>query len=352
MGGREAIRGFSIQTLAVVLDALNPKNDGWSAVTIEPDTDNDKVDILWEFPDLKRAQQVKSSQNQIGKAAVESWCSDLKASKSANEYQLILAGPIAQAVIDEAPFDGVSVPTPLAIDTVALIEQAITKLDRYLQSQGIEGVPLSVRESLVTLVAGNLIDGAISGRRFTRDEFDGQLQRWITAAYPEAIRARLSANCEVLWSQLELHRQRLAVETAYALVLPLTVVNGGLTVAVVEWFYLTVSCDGREMRYVPVEFLQGDQKTLSMTQGPKFAPFAVSPNSSWEKRIAFLPQIKPGFATDRWPQGLHLLSLYVKFASAAQPRLVKKYEFLVTSEHSAVPHDSALWYGLLKIDPF
>ncbi len=352
MGGREAIRGFSIQTLSVVLDAFKPENGEWVAVTIEPDSENDKVDILWEFPNFfKRAQQIKSSQNQIGKADVESWCRTLKESRSADLYELVLAGPVGSAVIKEAPFDGVSVPTPLAIDTLSLIEQAITKLDRYLGRRGIEAIPLIIRESLVILVAGNLTAGAISGRKLTRLEFDGFLQRWVAAAYPEAIRTRLSANCEVLWSQLTLHRQRAAAESAYALVLPLTVVNGGPTVAIVEWFYLAVSCDQREMRYVPAEYLAFTSETIPPTSGPRFSPFAVLPNDAWEKQVVFLPQGKPGFFTDRWPYTLHKLSLYAKFAGVP-PRLVATHEFTVTAENGSIPCGGALHYNLVTIDPY
>lgn len=46
MGGREAIRGFAVQTLICLLDSLWA-NGQWTAVTLEPDSDNDKVDILW-----------------------------------------------------------------------------------------------------------------------------------------------------------------------------------------------------------------------------------------------------------------------------------------------------------------
>ncbi|WP_217486127.1 hypothetical protein, partial [Burkholderia cenocepacia] len=111
MGGREAIRGFAVQTLICLLDSLWA-NGQWTAVTLEPDSDNDKVDILWEYADGSTlAQQVKSSKNQIGKGDVVAWCKELKDSNAASKYQLMLAGPIAAAVLDDGPFDEVEVPT-------------------------------------------------------------------------------------------------------------------------------------------------------------------------------------------------------------------------------------------------
>ncbi|TES13360.1 hypothetical protein [Pseudomonas aeruginosa] len=103
MGGREAIRGFSIQTLICLLDSLQSVNSSWVTVTIEPDSFNDKADISWEFSDgTRRLQQVKSSKNQIGRADVDFWCKELKLSGRAESYQLMLAGPIAAAVLDDA----------------------------------------------------------------------------------------------------------------------------------------------------------------------------------------------------------------------------------------------------------
>ena len=334
MGGREAIRGFSIQTLVVVLDALAPGNAHWTAVTLEPDSGNDKVDILWEFPGRSRAQQVKSSQNQISKSAVEEWANDLKRSRGADEYELILAGPVAQSVIEGSPFDGVVVPTPLAVDTLALLERAATKLDFYLTAKGMLPIPLVVRESVIAIVAANISDGAIRGQRVSRDEFEGWILRWVTAAYPQAITSRLSTNCEILWGEIRLEQMPLAADRAFKLTLSLTVINGGLTVAVVEWFLLKVSAFEREMRYEPTSLQLAAGRYDSLTEGG-FGEFAVLPNSALNLWVTFQPSKLYGYKHDLWPLGPHRLMLYVKYAALTEPRLAKELMVTITEDHRA-----------------
>jgi hypothetical protein len=65
MGGQAAIRGFTYQTIVSVIKSLT--NDDWTHVQVEPDTENDRVDILWENKDQKGlCQKVKSSVNNFG----------------------------------------------------------------------------------------------------------------------------------------------------------------------------------------------------------------------------------------------------------------------------------------------
>ncbi len=223
MGGREAIRGFAVQTLVCLFDSLSSK-DEWTTVTLEPDSVNDKVDVYWEFADGSTcAQQVKSSINPIGKGQVTRWCSELKASGRAGKYQLILAGPIAKGVLASAPFDGVDVPTPTSVDTLTLLDQAITKVDRYLTSKSIDPVPLPLRESLIYELVARMTQAAIYGRKMSRAEFDGWVLSTITASYPEAVNQRLTANCAVLWSALEFASPPDASAKSFELILPITV---------------------------------------------------------------------------------------------------------------------------------
>lgn len=338
MGGREAIRGFAVQTLICLLDALQPSNKKWEFVTIEPDSKNDKVDILWEFPEFRRAQQVKSSKNQIGRAEVVGWCKELKESQSADEYQLMLAGPIAAAVLEEAPFDSVSVPIPTSIDTLALIDQAITKVDRYLTSKLIAPLPLPVRESLVSIVAARLLDGAVRGEKLSRESFDGWLLYWITAAYPEAIERRMAANCDVLWSNVQLVGPTEIGKQAFEIVLPLTVVNDGISSAIVEWFLLRVSANGREMRYRPHAILPeaGADIATRRRASMLFSEFAISPGAAVERLVLFAPIDRAGYVTDMWPTGPHELELFVKFAALPNARSVKKVSVSITMDHRAV----------------
>jgi len=71
MGGRSAVRGFILQTMVTLLDALSEDNL-WVSVEIEPNVESEKVDVLWYHRDgSKKAVQVKSSENQISKTDAE-----------------------------------------------------------------------------------------------------------------------------------------------------------------------------------------------------------------------------------------------------------------------------------------
>lgn len=339
MGGREAIRGFSVQTLVCLLDSLQSVNSDWIAVTIEPDSDNDKVDILWEFPgDKRRAQQVKSSQNQIGRADVSSWCAELKASGKADSYQLILAGPIAAAVLLDAPFDGVEVPVPTSLDTLALIDQAITKIDRYLLGKRITPLSLPIRESLIYIISARLLEGSVYGKRLLREEFDGWILYWITIAYPEAIEQRLTANCNSLWNTIEFTSPTELSKRAFELVIPITIVNGGLTTAVVEWFVLRVSSQNYEMRYRPISILKEDSidiKTRRSTARP-FGEFAISPQSAAYNSLLFVPIDKSGYHIKEWPHGEYNIEMYVKYAGLNALQSLKKTTITISTTETAV----------------
>lgn len=325
MGGREAIRGFAVQTLVCLLDSLRDGTE-WAAVTLEPDSDNDKVDIYWEYADGSTcAQQVKSSKNQIGKGHVDSWCKALKASHAADKYQLMLAGPIAAAVLDDAPFHGVEVPPPMSVDTLALLEQAITKVDRYLTAKSIEPLPLPIRESLIYELVARMLQAAVRGKRMGRDEFDGWLLSSITASYPLAVSQRLTANCAVLWSVIEIAGPVNLADRAFELILPLTVVNGGASTAVVEMFLLRVWSQTREMRYRPECVIPGETREYASRRqlGRPFGDFAVAPQESVQQSVLFVPVDRPGYESGEWPQGDYQVQLFVKYAAQSGLSSVK-----------------------------
>lgn len=339
MGGREAIRGFAVQTLICLLDSFWA-GQRWKAVTLEPDSNNDKVDIHWEYADgTTCAQQVKSSKNQIGKGDVVTWCKELKASNAADRYQLVLAGPIAAAVLEDGPFDGVEVPTPTSMDTLALLDQAITKVDRYLTAKSIDPLPLPLRESLIYELVARMMQAAISGRRMSLEEFDGWLLSGITASYPHAVSQRLTANCAVLWSVVEIAGPVVVSTRAFELILPLTVVNGGASTAVVEMFLLRVWSTTREMRYRPecvASEKPREEYATRRRQGHPFGDFAICPQSSVQKSVLFVPVERPGYEADEWPRGDYQVELFVKYAAQAALCSVKKATITIRMDEFSV----------------
>ncbi|CAO3356409.1 hypothetical protein [Azospirillum palustre] len=344
MGGREAIRGFAVQTLICLLDALAVDAD-WIAVTIEPVSANDKVDLLWEYKDRKKAVQVKSSKNPIGRADLKSWCKELKAAREADSYEIRLAGPVSAGVLDGNEFDGVTVPTPTSIVLFDLMEQAITKLDRYLIDSGIESVPLAVRTSLVDICAAKLIIGSSTGTRVERAAFNGWLLHWIATAYPEALAARLSANCEVLWGSLDIMSPPDG-NKSFELALPLSVYNVGGGAAVVEWFIIHVRSGMRRMLYHPSGFRQDGRVR-------PFSEFAVGPGQVCEREVVLSPLNKAGFEVDAWPIGDHELELFVKFSADETPKVVKKATVSITGDHmSLLSHKNTITARISTLDTY
>jgi hypothetical protein len=89
------MRGFLVQTLIALLEALRD-DPPWTSVTLEPDLDSEKVDILWAYRDgTTKAVQVKSSQNPFSKTKVEQWAADLQKWKGADRYELMPGRPRA-----------------------------------------------------------------------------------------------------------------------------------------------------------------------------------------------------------------------------------------------------------------
>src|SRR5207247_207654 len=91
MGGQAGGRGYLIQALVSVLDALTNDRE-WTSITLEPNLASDKVDVLWQYPTRRKVVQVKSSQNQISVPDVKAWAEELEASVTADEYEIRLIG--------------------------------------------------------------------------------------------------------------------------------------------------------------------------------------------------------------------------------------------------------------------
>lgn len=325
MGGREAIRGFAIQTLICLLDALDDPD--WLSVTVEPDSADDKVDIHWQYDGWSKAVQVKSSQNPIGKGAIEGWCRSLQADGGADKYELRLAGPLVTGALT-GNFGSVHVPAPSSLVVFDLIEQAVTKLERHLLRSGIEAVPLAVRTSLVDICASRLLEGSTKSRPLAREAFDGWLLHWVATAYPAALNARLSAECEVVWGTIKFGAPPAGIR-AFTLELPLTFYNAGRGVAVVEWLLLMIDDGERRMLYAPDALVEGGETGA-------FSDFAVGPGDVVAKRVRLRAAKKNGFSTDAWHLGRHRMELLVKFSSETVPRSVKSISIDVTGDHMRV----------------
>lgn len=94
MSGRDAQRGFIYQSIIAMVECLD--RDDWDEVKLEPDTDNDKVDIqLYKDGVILSSIQVKSSKNQFERNDVIKWMKELKKNAiGSREVSLCLVGDL------------------------------------------------------------------------------------------------------------------------------------------------------------------------------------------------------------------------------------------------------------------
>lgn len=181
-GGPAAIRGYLVQTLVALLEALDEPE--WISVTLEPDHASAKTDIFWEYKERTKAVQVKSSVNPFKKADVQRWAGELAASRSADEYELILVGEAGSAVRKLGRVGKVQVPPPKTLDLDASIERAAHRLDRFLESQKLPRGSADYREMVAGAMVEKLERFSAGSHPFQRAELIEQLKRWITQETP------------------------------------------------------------------------------------------------------------------------------------------------------------------------
>lgn len=182
MGGNAGIRGYIIQTIICLLDALE-KDNNWISVTLEPLDESEKVDIRWKYPnDIVKLTQVKSSQNIIGFAAAKTYCNDLKShSPNASEYELSLIGTLAKNLLTKESIDDVKISKLGSLDTEILIDQASTKIDFYYSRKNKTKISPQVREIIIHNLSSRFSTSSIVGKEITRSVFDDNLLEWINA---------------------------------------------------------------------------------------------------------------------------------------------------------------------------
>jgi hypothetical protein len=84
-GGQVGSRGYIFQAIIALIECLG--RDDWDAIKNEPNTDEDKVDIMLYREDgtVLSAIQVKSSINDFKRADVKKWLENLKRDAGKNE---------------------------------------------------------------------------------------------------------------------------------------------------------------------------------------------------------------------------------------------------------------------------
>ncbi len=181
MSGNAGIRGYIVQTLICVLDALEADNK-WLSVTLEPLDESEKVDIRWKYPNNKtKMSQVKSSQNIIRYSSAQRWCEELETkSPNANDYELILIGQVDEKLSKREDIGKVKIGEFRPLNTKFLIDQASTKVDAYYERKGKAKISSKVRELIIKILEAHFGNSSIVGTEISRSDFDNNLLAWIT----------------------------------------------------------------------------------------------------------------------------------------------------------------------------
>lgn len=206
MGGQEGVRGYLLQAIIATLDSLNKED--WLTVSIEPNSENDKVDIVWTEKDKAEVvYQVKSSINNFEKAEILSWILELvNDSIKAKEFKVVLIGNCSSSTkkffnnfIDNATEENLEIkfhPLIAFKDKITVeirtfdldtFDSAInSKVHKFLSKKN-----LKLDFSTVELIANGLkvqfLRFSTHGRKMSREDFTSQLLKWIEYNYPSYI---------------------------------------------------------------------------------------------------------------------------------------------------------------------
>jgi len=201
-GGHEAISGFTVQSMAVLLYAL--KRDDWTKFQVEPACDEgtfQKVDLRWVLQDGRReVAQVKSSKNSITVPDAKRWAKELRRSATADIYRLWLFAPTTGGVSDLDEVEGVRIEVSQG-DTCTVWESLAWRLFAWLENQGEVRSAKSIHET-ARLLVGRTIVGALERTVWTPERLR-QLSLSLSRAIDEASETPVyrpgGFEVEVLW---------------------------------------------------------------------------------------------------------------------------------------------------------
>lgn len=147
MSGKDGNRGYLVQTVIAVLEALQSAD--WHTITLEPAHQSEKVDILREGAGHTKMTQVKSSFRKIGKADAGRWAKELEENTKADVLELVLVGSPSQSVLTIGKIGRVQVPHAKNLDWNGLLREAAHLLDVFLHAESLTSESPQHRELLV-----------------------------------------------------------------------------------------------------------------------------------------------------------------------------------------------------------
>lgn len=192
MSGRDGNRGYLVQTVIALLEALQSVD--WQTITLEPSHQSEKIDILRQGSAGTKATQVKSSIRQIRTPDAERWAKELEDGASADVLELVLVGSCSQPVLAVGGIGRVRVPRAKNLDWKGLLREAAHLLDVFLHMENLASESPQHRELLVLGLIAQLSVYSSESRPLQRSELIGLLKEWLGATEQPPQRAtKLSA---------------------------------------------------------------------------------------------------------------------------------------------------------------
>ncbi|TCI93606.1 hypothetical protein [Tenacibaculum sp. M341] len=174
MGGQEGLRGYIIQTIVGVIESLDDK-ENWEKVTLEPNEELEKVDVLWEYSNnKKKAVQVKSSINDIGYSDALKWIEELKEDMpDASEYQLYLVGSLQRKLKNELKKNNDIINEACvkvrALEYDSLNTLIVDRIETFLYKRDQDKIDINVRKIMSLALKDVFIENSLKGKEFTKD---------------------------------------------------------------------------------------------------------------------------------------------------------------------------------------
>lgn len=197
MGGREGVWGYLAQSVVCVIESLI-END-WEFVHIEPDTDNEKVDIIWYYENRQpKVVQVKTSKRNFQLSNIREWLEALiNDVKDASCYELILLGTCNENTKDsinrinekralDKDLDNVILKSNSNKLKISLLVNDLNALEsliyRYLNKY-LSGKDISLGDNILEVISNTLsyafVSLATQGEMESRESFEKKLLKWI-----------------------------------------------------------------------------------------------------------------------------------------------------------------------------
>lgn len=172
MNGQYAIKGYLIQSLVALLDSFETE---WEKISVEPNDESEKVDILWIFKEGRRkVVQVKSSKNTITFSSAKKWANELITQTDADEYELILVGYVDQKIHKNDKIENVTI-INRNLSTEDFESILLVKINSFFETKGKNSISTKLARLFVRSLTIEILQQSVKGEVVERTKFENDL---------------------------------------------------------------------------------------------------------------------------------------------------------------------------------